>query len=222
MKILDIPQSGKRGLNVSMPGRYGQVSRTLVIPANPRTDSQMNTRAIFATVTAAWRGLTEPQRMAWTAAAKSYRSTPRCGQSGTLTGSQLHSKINCTLLAFGGDVVTLPPSKPQFPPLAPQNLIITNVAGVIAIKLTCPTDPGDSTIVRATPPLSAGQEVSTQPLVLGACPAPVAGAVDITNLYTTKFGAPLPGAKLFVRVNQMVDGHESIPRTFNAIVPAGA
>jgi hypothetical protein len=32
MKILDIPQSGKRGLTVSMPGRYGQVSRALVVP----------------------------------------------------------------------------------------------------------------------------------------------------------------------------------------------
>ncbi len=37
MKILDIPQSGKKGLNVSMNGRYGQVRRTLVIPTNPRT-----------------------------------------------------------------------------------------------------------------------------------------------------------------------------------------
>jgi hypothetical protein len=33
MKILDIPRSGKRGLNVSQAGRYGQISRALVIPA---------------------------------------------------------------------------------------------------------------------------------------------------------------------------------------------
>ena len=37
MKILDIPQSGKRGLNVSQDGAFGQISRTLAIPANPRT-----------------------------------------------------------------------------------------------------------------------------------------------------------------------------------------
>ena len=37
MKILDIPQSGKRGLNVSQAGQFGQISRTLAIPANPRT-----------------------------------------------------------------------------------------------------------------------------------------------------------------------------------------
>ncbi len=37
MRILDIPQSGKEGLRVSLQGRYGQVRRALVIPANPRT-----------------------------------------------------------------------------------------------------------------------------------------------------------------------------------------
>jgi hypothetical protein len=37
MRILDIPQSGKEGLSVSLQGRYGQVRRALVIPANPRT-----------------------------------------------------------------------------------------------------------------------------------------------------------------------------------------
>jgi len=40
MKILDIQQSGKRGLTVSMASPFGQVSRTLAIPANPRTASQ--------------------------------------------------------------------------------------------------------------------------------------------------------------------------------------
>ena len=39
MKILDIPQSGKAGLYVSYKGRNGQVRRSYVVPANPRTIS---------------------------------------------------------------------------------------------------------------------------------------------------------------------------------------
>jgi hypothetical protein len=39
MKILDIPQSGKRGLNVSQAGQFGQISRALAIPSNPRTQA---------------------------------------------------------------------------------------------------------------------------------------------------------------------------------------
>jgi hypothetical protein len=34
-----------------------------------------------------------------------------------------------------------PPTRPQFPDLAPQGLVITNTNGVIALKLTCLGDP---------------------------------------------------------------------------------
>jgi hypothetical protein len=62
MKILDIPQSGKRGLTVSQNGRYGQISRALVIPANPQTAAQLNVRSILAAVATRWDALTEAQR----------------------------------------------------------------------------------------------------------------------------------------------------------------
>ena len=64
MKILDIPQSGKRGLNVSQNGRWGQISRIFSVPSNPRTDAQLNIRDTFAQVTKAWRALTDAQRAA--------------------------------------------------------------------------------------------------------------------------------------------------------------
>src|ERR1035438_3619545 len=89
MKILDIPQSGKRGLNVSQGGRYGQISGAFVVPANPRTASQLDVRRAFGSAAARWRTLTEDQRNAWRAAAKTKNTVPRLGQSGPLTGSQL-------------------------------------------------------------------------------------------------------------------------------------
>jgi hypothetical protein len=59
MKTLDIPQSGKRGLNVSQAGQFGQISRALAIPSNPRTPSQMGVRTILSRVAARWRVLQE-------------------------------------------------------------------------------------------------------------------------------------------------------------------
>ena len=88
MKILDIPQSGKRGLTVSQNGRYGQISRAYVMPANPQTAAQMNVRGIFATNARAWDTLTEAQRQAWIAAAATHQSRTRCGTSGPLTGAE--------------------------------------------------------------------------------------------------------------------------------------
>ena len=79
MKILDIPQTGKRGLNVSLKSAFGLVSRTVAIPANPRTPSQMGVRAILSRVSASWRVLSEVQRASWMAAAKETKSNSRLG-----------------------------------------------------------------------------------------------------------------------------------------------
>jgi hypothetical protein len=219
MKILDIPQSGKRGLNVSQAGQFGQISRPLAIPANPRTGAQMTVLDNLSRMAAKWRMLTEPQRVEWMEAASEVKSNSRLGQNGALSGFQLFAKINCTLTQFGETPVDTPPLRPQFADLAVQNLVITNTAGVVALKLTCPTDPGQNTIVRGSKPVSQGVEVCKDFRILGACPAPVTGSADITSLYTARYGAPKAGTKVYVQVNQVVDGWESLPRTYSAIVP---
>jgi hypothetical protein len=48
------------------------------------------------------------------------------------------------------------------------------------------------------------------------------GSADITSLYTARYGAPSADTKAFVRVSQIVNGWESAPVTFAAIVPASA
>mgnify|MGYP001476057164 FL=1 len=53
-------------------------------------------------------------------------------------------------------------------------------------------------------------------------PAPVAGACDITSLYTARYGSPPVGTKVFVRVNQNVNGWEDMPVEASAIVPGAA
>jgi hypothetical protein len=48
----------------------------------------------------------------------------------------------------------------------------------------------------------------------------VAGSADITALYTARYGVPTVAKKVYVQVNQFVDGWESMPVSFWAIVPA--
>lgn len=222
MKILDIAQSGKRGLNVSQDGAFGQVSRAFAIPSNPRTAAQMAVRNHLSQVSARWRALQEPQRAAWVAAAKEVKSNTRLGQNGALSGFLMFTKINCALLQYGRDQVDVPPAPPQFAALAPQNLVITNTSGTVALKLTCPTSPGQNTIVRASAPLSAGRQTCADYRVLGMCPTPASGSSDITSLYAARYGAPAAGTKIFVQVSQIVDGWEQVPIGFFAIVPASA
>jgi hypothetical protein len=50
----------------------------------------------------------------------------------------------------------------------------------------------------------------------------VAGSADITGLYTARYGVPPVAKKVYIQVNQYVDGWESRPVSFWAIVPATA
>jgi hypothetical protein len=220
MKIQDIPQVGKLGLTVTWHGRNGQIRRILAIPKNPRTDRQLEVRDLLQQQTRRFDALTDVQQDAWNVAGAGFHSTPSLGQSGPLTGLQLFVRVNCKLGLLGQDAVDVPPVAPQFPALAPQGLVITNTGGAVAVKLTCPTNPGQNTVLRASPPQNSAVRACRNFRIIGTCPVPTAGAADITSLYTAEFGAVPVGKRLFVQASTMVDGFESLPRQFQARVPA--
>jgi hypothetical protein len=220
MKIQDIPQVGKLGLTVTWPARNGLVRRILVTPKNPRSDRQLEVRELLVQQARRFDALTDAQQDAWNVAANGFQSRPTLGQSGPLTGLQLFVRVNCKLGLLGQDAVDAPPVAPQFPALAPQGLVITNTGGVVAVKLTCPTPPGANTVLRASPPQNSAVRACRNFRIIGTCPVPAAGSADITGLYTAEFGAVPVGKRLFVQASTMVDGFESLPRQFQARVPA--
>jgi hypothetical protein len=220
MKIQDIPQTGKLGLTVTWPARNGLVRRILVTPANPRTDRQLEVRDLLAQQARRFDALTDAQQDAWNVAAAGYQSRPSLGQSGPLTGLQLFVRVNCKLGLLGQDPVDVPPTAPQFPAVAPETLAITNTAGVVAVKLGCPTNPSANTVLRASPPQNSAVRACRNYRIIGLCPAPVQGSADITGLYTAQYGAVPVGMRIFVRASTMVSGFESLPRQFQARVPA--
>jgi hypothetical protein len=220
MKIQDIPQVGKLGLTVTWHGRNGQLRRILAIPKNPRTDRQLEVRDLLQQQARRFDALTDVQQDAWNVAATGFHSTPSLGQSGPLTGLQLFVRVNCKLGLLGQDAVDVPPVAPQFPALAPQGLVITNTGGAVTVKLTCPTNPGESTVLRASPPQNSAIRACRNYRIIGTCPVPTAGSADITSLYVAEFGAVPVGKRLFVQASTMVNGFESLPRQFQARVPA--
>ena len=222
MKILDVPQSGKRGVTVSQDGAFGQISRALVIPGNPRTEAQLDRRQVLATMAHNWRTITEAQRLAWNAAGKLVQSDARLGQSGPLSGFQLYVKVNCNLEIVGEPAVNTPPAIPAFDPNVVQALELTNPGGVVAIKLTCSGSSDAFNLVWAAAPQSAGRFAVNDYRYLGELPEVVSGKADITALYTAKFGAPAAGQKVFVRSKQVVDGYDDLPHQWSGIVPAAS
>jgi hypothetical protein len=222
MKIQDVPQVGKLGLSVTWPGLNGLIRRILVTPRNPCTGAQQGIRQSLATQAAAYDQLTDVQQEAWIAAAAQMQSKPTLGQSGPLTGLQLFTKVNCALLAIGGNPVSAPPAKPLLSTLPIDALDITNTAGVIAIRLHTTDAPPDGTMLRACAPMKSGCRRGEGYRLLGTLDTPVANYVTITDAYTNRFGVPAVGSRVFVSVNANENGYEGVPLVFSARVPVAA
>ena len=221
MKILEIPQSGKLGTIVGQDGRFGQIRRALVIPADPKTPIQMILRRNLTQAAKSWKSLTQAEQQAWIAVAATVMSAPRGGTQGALYGVQLYSKINCTNLLCGNDMVRLPPPKPDIGPAVATALAITNPAGVVTLQLTPvgePT-PANPWIVSASKPQSPGFNKCDHIHILGLAPAPQNGLCDISALYTAKYGVPAPGLKIWVSICATQSGWQDPPATFMQPVP---
>ena len=219
-KIQDIPQVGKEGLHVSWPGRNGLIRRTMATPRNPQTLAQQIIRLNLATQAAAYDALTDEQQEAWIAAAAQMQSKASLGEKGPLTGLQLFTKVNCSLLAIGQAPVTAPPAQPQFELLPIDGLVITNTGGTVAIRLHTTGSPPEGTMLRACPPQKSGTRRPVGTRLLGTLTSPVANHVDITSAYTARFGVPAADKRIFVSVNANINGYEGIPLVFSARVPA--
>jgi hypothetical protein len=220
MKVKDVPQVGKLGLTVTWPGRNVLIRRTLVTPRNPRSGAQLAVRQSLSTQAAAYDQLSDAEQEAWIAAAAQMQTKPTLGQSGPLTGLQLFTKVNCALLAIKGTPVTLPPVKSRLNPLPIDALNITNTGGAIALKLHTTDAPPDGTMLRACAPQKSGRRQGVSYRLLGTLDTPTDGSVDITSVYTTRFGVPAVGSRVFVSVNAVVDGYEDVPLVFSGRVPA--
>src|ERR1017187_2200548 len=170
MKILDIPQSGKLGTSVSLHTRYGQSRRQFIIPPDPRTPPQLFVRGLLGRVVSRWRGLTDDQRDVWTAGGRHIHSQPRLGQSGHLSGCQFYTQINFNLAYIHEPQAVQPPDRPDFGPNPVGQLFITNVGGVIGLKLSVPSASAGHIIVLGTFPRSAGVAYIRRFVILGLLP----------------------------------------------------
>ena len=114
-------QSGKLGGIVYQRNRYGQICYPAFIPFNPNTPAQVAVRLIFAAVSKRWGTLTQDQRDAWIAVARTKKSRNRLG-CGPLTGFNFFVKINVGLANLGKAQVDLPPGYARFLQLAAGGL----------------------------------------------------------------------------------------------------
>ena len=220
MRILDIPKSGReRGYVYYMRGRK-LFRRRYVVPRNVRTAARRLVRGKFGSFATAWRGLlTEEQRQAWCALAKTVESKPRLWQSGHLFGEQLFEAINCARARIGREMLLWPPEPVKFDPSPVTALTVMYVNGQLRLRLQVTGPITTDIMVFGQAPCSAGWKKWRSGAYLGLLPPPRSGECDITDLYVNRYGQPLPGKKVFIRTRQQKDGLEAEDCDLSELVP---
>ena len=195
---------GKIGGHVASRNRAGAYLRTKVTPINRNTAAQILIRGIFGSISRAWSSLTQLQRDAWNAAVVNWKQTDIFGDLKTLSGFNLHQKINIIRGGFGLPFLespAVPDSGMQ--PVMFNGATINLTTGLMEANIQTP-DPtglleGYGFQVYATPPLAPGKSfVKNDTRVIGYFSGTTFPAIsednefmplDIEDMYKDTFGA---------------------------------
>lgn len=189
----------------------------------PSPDQLENQRG-FGDCSTLWTThLTDPERQAWNRTASRLPRPRRLTRTGRraprITGQRLFVKVNAIRLAFGLELLRLPPH-PRFRSNPVGQFSITWLGGRLALQLALSTAPAGPILLYASAPCSPGVSVCPKFRRLGLLPEPLDGLSDFTPLYRSHFGLPPAGRRLFVRTRYLDNYLSTFFRTANALVPA--
>lgn len=199
MKILDVPQSGSVAGVTSSRNRYGQYRRTRAIPVNPSTGAQAAVRARLSANAAAYRTITGAQRAGWADLAASMVRTDSLGQTIQLTGAQAYASVNGNRLASGAAAVADAPG--LVTPSAMLTCVPTLTSASFSLAVTpTPLGAGQKCFVYCSPQRSAGRTFESDFRLIQVTAAAAASPYNILAAYTAKFGVPVVGNRIFIKL----------------------
>lgn len=193
--------SGKIGGHVASKNRAGSYLRTKVTPVNPSTAAQTGVRNLLASLSQAWRGLTQAQRDSWNAAVAAYATTDIFGDLRNPSGFNLFQRLNNNLAIVGEALLESAPAPIEVPAVVVSDFLFDSSPTPVAEFATDVAIPaGFALQVFATAPLSPGVSfVKSQLRQIEVIYSPGVSPNDITASYTAKFGSfPAAGQKVFV------------------------
>ena len=211
---------GKINGSVASKNRAGAYVRTKVSPVNPNTTYQAGARSLLAGLSANWRELTQAQRDAWNAAVSDFQRTDVFGDLRKPTGKNLYTRLNINLSNIGQPWISVPPAAVNLAPAVISGVTISVGTPTYEIAYT-PGTAGSTMLLFATAPQSAGKNfVKSEFRLIGSFAADAASPYDFEADYTTRFGVPTVGEKVFVRVMAINDatGISSAPQELYTIV----
>jgi len=215
MKFLSTLLSEARGsINGATFSRNssGAYIRSRVKPVNPNTPAQSSARALFATLSAAWKSLTAAERETWNSARPNFPQVDKLGQSIELTAQQLYMKMNRALQAAGLTTIDVAPTPTSV--TTPSFTSVTIDTTQIAIEYSPATlAAAETLIISASTAMSPGVSFAGRSAFkqIQVVPGGSAAPADIFADYNGIFGAGTlqVGAKVFISMH-IVDRNTGI------------
>lgn len=180
---------------------FGNYIRQKVSPVQPRTSRQLEIRELFTSFSRRFsQGLTDEQQEAWRQAAASTPVRDVFGDSITLTGINLYTRVNSLRTLMGLDPLNEPPPVVQVGAPELTSLVADPEASVLTVDFSPSPVPADTYLfIWATEPLNPGVAFVAHKLrLLAVLPPETESPVDLFSFYLERFGGLVNGKRLYL------------------------
>lgn len=135
--------------------RNRQLARTWVYPFNPNTFMQALLRGYFATISAAWKTVSDSQAIAWEELANQLGGTDSLGRAYGFYVNNAFMQVNLYRLIDGQTITLNPPAYDPQPPASAVIELIWNESEEANISITHSLPAGTFIFVQLTPFLNS-------------------------------------------------------------------
>lgn len=204
--------------------RGGNYLRNKVTPVNPQSAAQVAARSLLTSFSQSWRGLTESQRDAWNSVVDQWATTDVFGDIINPSGIALYIRLNANISNAGGAAITSPPTPSGAAALTALSVTAAEAIAAVDVAFAPNPVPADHAMyLESTPNISPGINNANSRFRNIAVLAPAeASPYAALAEWSSKFGTPLEGQKIFVRakfINQ-ITGEVSQKLVASTIVAA--
>jgi len=194
-----VDMRGKISGNVYSKNKGGAYSRVRVVPSNPQTSFQSAVRAIFTSLSQAWRGLSATDRASWNSAVGNFSRTNNLGDKHNLSGNALYVSLNKNLDDVNVSPLSTAPSPEAVTPVTVASAVASEGGQTVVVTMGGALDSDTAVKVFASPTLSAGISSPGTKLrqIQVAAPSAVA-AISLTTAFLARMGVVgAVGSKIF-------------------------
>lgn len=201
MKILSVPQSGSRAGVTAAASRSGQILRRRAIPVHPLTFAHnMPARSAFSASTRLWSTLTPAQQAAWNASALTHSASLGPVSSAGSNGKALFVGCQTALRVLKRTPPTTPPASWGRSVITMRDLSATHL-GSVSGHFDGVAPASSIAVIEACASQSPGSSIPGDFVYLSHQVGSFTGFFDISTPYGLRFGLPITGWRVWVRVH---------------------